>query len=423
MVIHHTFAPLGDRRQRMLALKLSYAPWAYKKGTAVESLRRTLEEKFHAKASLFSSGREGLLALLRNIRKGSTDEVILQGYTCVVLPNAIHAAGMKPVYVDIQKSTLNLDLDATRSAITANTRAIIVQHTFGIPGPVAELRRLCDEKKVLLIEDCAHMIPDAQGPDEVGMLGDAVLLSFGRDKAISGVAGGAMLTREPALTTHLKTEESRAKHLSFWTIAKLLEYPQIYALARCLYGVGLGKVILWKAKIFKWFIPILTEQEKEGKADTQLHKIPNVCAALALDQLRRLGKINDHRRMMTQFYLKVFAEHGWGVLHGIGGNLPLQKFPMFIASTASNNPERSRGVTGAEEIRRALKKKNIILEDGWSNCVICPSTVKLSETGYQSGTDKEAETVCEEILSLPTHPGTTVKDAERLVSALETTLR
>ena len=404
MVIHHTFAPLGDRRQRMMALKMSYAPWKYKRGPAVEALRRTLSEKFSAQAFLFSSGREGLLALLRAIKKTDSDEVIVQGYTCVVLPNAIHAAGMKTVYADIQRSTLNLDMEAVRESLTPHTRAIIVQHTFGIPGPVAELRTLCNEKNILLIEDCAHMIPDSSGPSEVGMLGDFVLLSFGRDKAISGIAGGAMISRDAAMSKKLQEAEESAEDLSFWTITRLLEYPQIYALARSLYGIGLGKLVLWKAKIFKMFVPILTQEEKDGRASPLLHRIPNICAALALDQLRHIHKINDHRRALVQFYLKASAEHGWSVLHGIGGNLPLQKFPMFIKE--------------AEQVRRTLKKRNIILEDGWTNCVICPSTVKLSETGYKTGSDKEAEIVCEEILNLPTHPGMSLKSAERLVSAL-----
>lgn len=389
----------------MMALRLSYAPWRYKRGPSVDALRRTLEEKFSAKAFLFASGREGLLALLRSLKKTDADEVIVQGYTCVVLPNAIHAAGMKSVYVDIQRSTLNLDMDAVREAITPHTRAIIVQHTFGIPGPVAELRTLCNEKNILLIEDCAHMIPDAAGPSEVGMLGDFVLLSFGRDKAISGVAGGAMLSRDAAMSKKLHEAEASAEDLPLWTITRLLEYPQIYALARSLYGVlGWGKVILWKAKIFKWFVPILTKEEREGQASPTLHRLPNVCAALALDQLRHLHKINDHRRSLVQFYLQASAEHGWAVLHGIGGNLPLQKFPMFIKN--------------AEDVRRSLKRKNIVLEDGWSNCVVCPSTVQLSKTGYTKGADKEAEVVCEEIINLPTHPGMPIRHAKKLVSAL-----
>ena len=79
----------------MMALRMSYAPWKYKRGPSTEALRRTLAEKFSAEVALFSSGREGLLATLRAIKKTDADEVMLQGYTCVVLPNAIHAAGMK----------------------------------------------------------------------------------------------------------------------------------------------------------------------------------------------------------------------------------------------------------------------------------------------------------------------------------------
>ena len=62
----------------MLALKLSYAPWAYKRGKYTEQLRTALSEKFKTDAFLFASGRDGLLALLRSLKKTADDEVIVQ---------------------------------------------------------------------------------------------------------------------------------------------------------------------------------------------------------------------------------------------------------------------------------------------------------------------------------------------------------
>lgn len=404
--IHHTFAPLGDRTQRMTALRFSYFPWKYKRGPETETLRSELQKKFGGDVSLFASGRDGLLALLRTLKKTDEDEVIVQGYTCVVLPNAIHAAGMKTVYADIQKRDLNFDIASVKAAITPRTRAIICQHTFGIPGPLAELRALCDEHRVVLIEDCAHIIPDASGPD-IGMTGDFVMLSFGRDKAISGVTGGALISRNPEVSKHLQQMEHDAGDLSFWTITRLLEYPQIYGFARPLYGLGIGKLKLWFAAKLVLLIPILTASEKAGHAPL-LHRIPNACAALALEQLRRLQSLNDHRRMLTECYLKACAECGWPVLHGISGTLPLQKFPIFVKN--------------ARMIRNNLKKFNIHLEDGWTGCVVCPATVEMNETGYQKGMDPAAESVCEEILSLPTHPTMTLKQAKKLVSVLQRAL-
>ncbi len=416
--IHHTFAPLGDSRQRRKALAVSYAPWRYKRGKSTEKFKEVLSTAFNADAFLFASGRESLLALLRAIGLRAGEEVIIQSYTCIVLPNAIHAAGGVPIYADIERETLNLDLESVRQAITPRTRAIICQHTFGIPADLEALRSLCDERKLILIEDCAHSIPDAHTPHAIATRGDYVMFSFGRDKAISGVAGGAMLSRHADVSQILGAEEAQAIDLSWWTIARLLEYPQIYGFCRPLYGIGIGKALLWLAGKLTLLIPINTPSEKRGLASPLLHRMPNVCAALALEQFTRLHEINDHRRTLTQFYLEECKKHGLPTLKGVTAHLALQKFPMFIASKASNDPERSRRVVSAQTIRKQLKRHNILLEDGWTGCVVCPRGVDLDAASYQWGQDPQAEAVCEQILSLPTHPLMTLNQAKFLVEKL-----
>src|SRR3954470_3594270 len=115
--IHHTFAPLADREQRMRAVRMSYALPRLKRGRSQEKLAREIGTALGGTTFLFGSGREGLLAILQSLKLTPGEEVIVQGYTCVVVPNAIKAAGMVPVYCDIEKDTLNLDVDALQNAI------------------------------------------------------------------------------------------------------------------------------------------------------------------------------------------------------------------------------------------------------------------------------------------------------------------
>ncbi len=402
--LHHTFAPLADRRFYLQALGLLLRSWLWKRGDAATDLRGALREKFSADVSLFSSGREGLLALFQSMNIGHGDEVIVQAYTCVVVPNAIIAAGAIPVFVDIVKETLSFDPEEVRKAITPKTKAVICQHTFGIPAPLEELRKICDDHRIPLIEDCAHIIPDEHGPDAVGRTGDYVLLSFGRDKAISGVTGGAILSRHTDVSNRLQQLEDGSRDLSLFQIKRLLLYPLLYGIARPLYGLWIGKAFLKLCSLLMILPSIVTAEEKSGHQSSTLHRLPNACAALALDQLRRLRQINDHRRTLTRFYLEQCAEHGWPVLHGIKSDLPLQKFPMFMAC--------------AEKIRQSLKKGNIHLHDGWTGCVICPESVDATSCGYRDGDDPRAEEVCQQILSLPTHHTLSLKDAENLVKQL-----
>ncbi len=403
--IHHTFAPLGDTRQRRLALRLSYVPWRYRRGPAAQRLRAHVEDLLGGKACLFSTGREALLAFLRTRGWAPGDEVIVQGYTCAVVPNAVAAAGLTPVYADVDAASLSLSVEDTERRVTPKTRAILCQHTFGIPAPLAALRALCDRKGLLLIEDCAHVLPDAKGPEGVGRTGDAVLLSFGRDKAVSGVTGGAIVTRRLLDPARIRAEEDAAADLSWWTVARLLEYPQIYAFARPLYGSGLGKAVLKAAALLRLLLPILTAAEKRGTMRTTLRRMPDACAALALEQLRRLGALNGQRRVLTAFYLREAQARGWTIDACLSPDLPLQKFPLFTRS--------------AETIRASLRRQNIHLHDGWTGCVICPSTVCPSDLGYRDGEDPVAEEAGSRILCLPTHPTMTVFQAKRLVEALD----
>lgn len=341
----------------------------------------------------------------------SGEEVIIQAYTCVVVPNAIHAAGGVPVYADIDGDTLNLDMDDVKRRITPRTRAVIAQHTFGIPADLKCLRKICDDRGIALIEDCAHTLPDdASSP--LARTGDFVILSFGRDKAISGVSGGAVISRKTDISAALKESESHAGSLPFSMIARYLLYPLIYRKARALYVIGLGRIYLALCKKLRLLIPIVTPEEKQGNMILRLRKIPNACAALAQYSFKQLPATNAHRRELTHLYMNECGKHGWNVLPGIQlvtsnqqpVTYPLQKFPLFFKN--------------ADAIRGSLKSQKIFLDDGWIGCVICPRDTDKEALGYAAGNDPHAEALCEEILSLPTHPTMSLRKAKRLILSL-----
>ena len=95
--IHHTFGPLVTREQWKLAFQLQFEPWRWHKGPEIEEFRSELSHNFGASVSLFATGRDALLAVLRSLDLSTGDEVIIQAYTCVVVPNAVHAAKAKGV--------------------------------------------------------------------------------------------------------------------------------------------------------------------------------------------------------------------------------------------------------------------------------------------------------------------------------------
>jgi perosamine synthetase len=393
--IHHTFGPHVTFGAYVRSFGLLVQPWLWMEGDSREKLRAELTKAYGTDAHLFASGRESLLALLQALSIGKGDEVIVQGYTCVVVPNAIHAAGAKTVYADIEEESLNLDPEDVAKRITPRTKAVICQHTFGIPAPLSELQALCKKHGIPLIEDCAHVLPDEKGPVGLARTGEYVLLSFGRDKAISGVSGGGLLSRHPATSAALKKLE---------TAAKPLLYPRIYYRGRFLYALGLGRAYLALTAKLGLLRPIVTGQEKRGVQEKTLYRLPNVCAEMALQSFKALPGINAHRRKITSLYLAEARKKGWPVVAGACEGLPLQKLPLFAPN--------------ANAIRATLKKSNVHLADGWTGCVVCPEATDASAAGYQPGTDPNAEAACMGILSLPTHPTMTEKQAQRLIDLL-----
>ena len=221
--------------------------------------------------SLFRTGREGLLALLRAINVRPGDEIIIQGYTCVVLPNAIHAAGGTPIYADIDPETLNLTSETIEPLLSPRTKAIICQHTFGIPSPLSALRKFCDTRGIFLIEDCAHTFPDAIETGEIGACGDAVIVSFGRDKGISGISGGAVFTRKEDIGSVVRELEHSALCMRWIDVLALLTYPlRMMWITRPLHGRACNRSIHWILGKIGLIPRITSKDEKHGRMSPKI---------------------------------------------------------------------------------------------------------------------------------------------------------
>ena len=411
--IHHTFGPLALEGQCALASLLSYQPWKLVHGKEVESLRTELSLHFGRSVSLFARGRDALIGVLRALNLKLGEEVIIQGYTCVVVPNAIHVMSGVPVYCDIERDTLSLDLNKLQSLITHRTRAIICQHTFGIPANTERLRAICDKRGIVLIEDCAHIIPEdlraeRQKQRPIGIHGDVCILSFGRDKAISGVTGGCALTQHPDLAARIIHAEREAQSFSLLRSWNHLRYPLRYRLAKKFWGGNVGKAYLKYLQVTHQLPPILSPQEKDGAALPTIFRIPNACAALALQQLRELRSINEHRRKMTALCLRRVQQEGWAYPEAITPNLPLQKFPVFASD--------------ADRIRQTLKAEQIHLTDGWNRAVVNPESVDQEAAGYASGSCPVSEDIARHIISIPTHPTTSTEQVEYVLNALQSSI-
>ena len=128
-------------------------------------------------ASSFWKGRVALYAILKAMGIGEGDEVLVEGFTCVVVPNSVIFAGAKPVYVAPDPKTYNMDINQIEPKSTPKTKAIVAQHTFGFPADMDAIIEIAQRHNLKVIEDCAPALGATYKGKKVGTLGDAAFLA------------------------------------------------------------------------------------------------------------------------------------------------------------------------------------------------------------------------------------------------------
>ncbi len=141
-----------------------------------------------------ASGSDALLLSLMAMGVKAGDEVITIPFTFFATAGVISRLGAKPVFVDIQADTFNIDPVLIEKAITPRTKAIIPVHLFGQCADMAAINEIAKRKKIRVIEDACQAIGAAQGGTRAGVLGDTGCLSFFPTKNLGGFGDGGLIT-------------------------------------------------------------------------------------------------------------------------------------------------------------------------------------------------------------------------------------
>jgi dTDP-4-amino-4,6-dideoxygalactose transaminase len=141
-----------------------------------------------------ANGSDALFLALKALKVGPGDEVITSPFSFVATSESIVRAGAKPVFVDIEPCTMNMDVSLLEAAITPNTKAIMPVHIFGQPANMDEIRRIAQAHKLTIVEDCAQAIASEYKCVKVGGLGDIGCFSFFPSKNLGAFGDGGMCT-------------------------------------------------------------------------------------------------------------------------------------------------------------------------------------------------------------------------------------
>ena len=300
------------------------------------------------------------------------DEVITTPYTFASTGNVICHVGAKPVFVDIEKDTFNIDPEKIEKAITEKTKVIIVVHYAGQAADMDKISRIANKYNLKIIEDAAHAIGSEYNGRKIGTSGNLVCFSFYPIKNMTTGEGGAIATNDDLLADRLK---------------KLR-----------LHGISKDA---WKryGKEGTWYYEIEECGWKYNMTDIQ--------AALGLHQLKKLDAFIKKRQEIAEIY-----DRELGRIENI--RIPFKKenikhsyhlYPILV-----NGCERNKFI---EE----LEKKKIGTSVHFIPLHLHPFYQKTY--GYKKGDFPVAEQIYERIISLPIYPKMDEKDVRDVINAVK----
>lgn len=405
--IFTSLSPNAEPDDVMRALVQLCMPWAWREGRALGILKEQIKNYCGGgEVFLFSTGRGALTTTLASLGLKEGDEVVVQAYTCVAVPNAVVWAGLRPVYADIDPNTFNMSGDLLKKVITPETRAVIVQHTFGIPADMNAVLAAAKKYKLIVIEDLAHALGGRYNGKLLGTFGDAAILSFGRDKAISSVFGGAAIIHNKALAGAVYEAWAKLPQAGrIWIIRQLL-HPIVLAAAKSIYGIfGIGKMLLAAARMSGVISKaVYAEEKKGGRPYFAMRRMPNALARLAGAQFEKLGRFVRHRETTSELYREELKKAPRALFIPLTGAEPsCVRFPLRAS--------------GAADIIKKARADALELGD-WYNVPVAPAGIDYDAIFYEQGSCPEAEKAATESLNLPTHIGITEEDARRVIAFL-----
>lgn len=352
---------------------------------STRELKKILEEKYQGKATLLYKGRQALEAGLTSLNLPQGSFVAINGFTCFAVYEAIKKAGLNVEFLDIEKGELNFSYEELVKHLEKNSKikVVIIQNTLGYPCDIEQILRICQEKKIILIEDLAHCVGARYlNGKEAGNIGDMTVLSFSQDKIIDGISGGALIKKE---NTDLPLKDIPIKKQ---LIDRL--YPFFTYLIRKTYPLGIGKILHTLLKNFN-LLSRPMDQLDEG-----FHQLPGWYCNLINSAFTNLQENLDHRRKIATLYEqnlnpKIISPKITSSIN-LSSNL---RFPIFV-----NN---------RDNLIKYLKQAGVYVSDIWYDDapIQCPN----------------AQLAAAAILNLPTHINISADQAGKISNLINQWLK
>jgi dTDP-4-amino-4,6-dideoxygalactose transaminase len=353
----------------------------------------------------FYRGRVGLSALLKAYGLGRGDQVAIQAFTCLAVPEAVLASDTRPLFIDIEAGGFNMNADDLESKLTPQTKAIVVQHTYGIPADMDRILRIAAKHGIPIIEDCCHTLTSRYKGRTVGSFGMGSFYSFEWGKPVVAGIGGSVRINNQALL-----EKAQARYTSYrspdmfsqtrielqYCAFSLLYRPRLYWPIRSLFH-SLGSLGFAEGN----YNPV---GQKEIADDFSFRMAPAVRRRLAA-RIQNLKRTTLHSQWVSDQYRRR--------IDSVAVSHPC--FPKDCDTIFARYPLSAKNKHALlSEARRA----QVELAEWYATPVHPLVEQDLPLVHYRIGSCPNAEARCKEVVTLPVH--STVKQSyiDRTVSFL-----
>lgn len=333
-------------------------------GPKTEEFEKCIADYVGAKhAVAVSSGTAALHLIVKALGIGPGDEVLVPSFTFVASANVILYEKAKPVFVDIEPDTYNVDPDDLKRKITAKTKAILVVDVFGHPAEWDDIIKIADKHGLKIIDDSCEALGAEYKGRKLGQFGDAAAFAFYPNKQITTGEGGVITTNN----------------------------HEIARLCRSMRNQG-------RSEMGEWLF-----HERLGYN----YRMTEMSAALGISQLRRIEDLLAKRERVAQLYTARLSKFDFIKVPVVRPYVRMSWFVYVV--TLAKGLKR-------EPVMKALAQEGIPTRGYFSPVHLQPYIREMC--GTAEGMLPITESVAQRTIALPFHSNLTEKEIDMVVDAL-----
>ena len=316
-----------------------------------------------------SSGTAGLHCAMIAAGVGAGDEVITTPFSFVASANCVMFVGAKPVFVDIDPQTLNIDVEKAQAAITRNTKAFVAVEVFGHPGGMIELEQLARRQELVLIEDACEGFGGHVGPRPIGSFGRASVFAFYPNKQITTGEGGMIVTDDERFAESCRALRNQGREGMAWLAHQRLGYN---------------------------------------------YRLDEMSAALGLAQTQRLEEILENRRRVAHHYIERLMTNRFLILPTLQEDTHMSWFVFVVRLNDLFGP------SDRDVVMQELRAEGIGCNNYFPPIHLQPYMIE--KFGFKPGDFPVCEYVAARTLALPFFGQMTNRQVDRVCDVLESAL-